>query len=210
MLEWQATPAADGSIAGDLVLPVHLTDATYCVGVEARYSTDGSCFFVGTYRAQDLWVEAKSRGGVLRDGERFVADAKAGYFSGGPAAGAEVTQVTVSLEPEALEAVYPQYGDFTFVDVHHDEVEGAVLAGIDAYETLDGDGAIRIDVPVAFAGGHEDVENRPAFGLLTTEIEVSPEDREGTSAYEQATRYARYDRYVGLRTLPNGSVRKSR
>jgi hypothetical protein len=203
VLEWQATPAADGSIAGDIVLPVHLTDATYCVGVKERYeNTDGTCFFVGTYRAQDLWLEAKSRGGVLRDGDRFVAEAKAGYFSGGAAAGADVTRAAVSLEPEALQTAYPKYADFTFIDVDYDDVEYVELAGMDALDALDANGALRIDVPVAFDGELEAIEKRPAFGLLTTELEVSPEDREGTSAYEQATRYARYGRYVGLRTRP--------
>lgn len=203
MLEWQATPNADGSIAGELVLPVHLTDATYCIGIDdGRQNTDGSCFFVGTYRAQDLWLEAKSRGGVLRDGDHFIGDAKAGYFSGGSAAGAEVTRVEVTLEPEALETAYPQYADFAFIDVHHDDIQYVELAGLDSYRKLDSDGAVRIDVPVVFHGKPDEIENRPAFGLLTTALEVSPEDREGTSAYEQATRYARYDRYVGLRTQP--------
>jgi len=203
ILEWQATRAKDGSIAGDLALPVHLTDATYCIGVKNRYNTDGSCFFVGTYRAQDLWLETTSRGGVVRDGERFVADAKAGYFSGGPAASAEVTRAAVSLEPEPLETAYPQFADFTFIEVDGDDTEYVELAGLDAYEALDEHGAVRIDVPVAFEGTATEIAKRPAFGLLTTELEVSPEDREGTSAYEQTTRYARYPRYVGLRTLPD-------
>ena len=203
VLEWQATPAADGSITGDLTLPIHLTDATYCLGIDDGHeNTDGSCFFVGTYRAQDLWLEAKSRGGILRDGDRFVADARAGYFSGGPAAGAEVTSAVVSLQPEALEATYPQYADFTFIDVENDDTEYVELAGVDAYKALDGDGAVEIDVPVVFEGKPEEIEKRPAFGLLATELEVAPEDREGTSAHEQATRYARYDRYVGLRAQP--------
>ncbi|QNP39555.1 alpha-2-macroglobulin family protein [Lysobacter solisilvae (ex Woo and Kim 2020)] len=204
VLEWSATPAADGSIAGELLLPVHLTDATYCIGRDdGHHNTDGTCFFVGTYRAQDLWLEARSRGGVLRDGDRFVADARAGYFSGGPAAGAEITQAEVRLEPEPLGAAYPQYADFSFIGVYDDDTTDVALAGIGAYKRLDGDGALHVDVPVAFAGTPEQNARRPAFGLLTTGLEVSPEDREGTSAYEQATRYARYDRYVGLRTRPD-------
>lgn len=203
VLEWQATPAVDGSLSGELALPVHLTDATHCIGIEDGYNTDGSCFFVGTYRAQDLWLEARSRGGVLRDGERFVADIRAGYFSGGPAAGAELTRSVVTLEPEPVESAYPQFDDFTFVAVEDDDTQTVELAGIDDFDTLDREGAVHIDLPVAFEGKPEYVEHRPAFGVLTTEFEASPEDREGTSAYEQATRYARFDHYVGLRSHPD-------
>ena len=202
VLEWQATPAADGSIAGEVVLPQHLTDATYCVGVPARYAVDGICFFVGTYRAQDLWAEARTQGGVLRDGERFTARVRAGYFSGGPAAGAELSRLEASLYPEALGTAYPAFADFTFIDVEHDDASSVELAGLGAYEALDGQGEARIDVPVKFDADAEELANRPAFGILALDAEASPEDREGTVARDEATRYAAYDRYVGLRTHP--------
>lgn len=203
VLEWKATAAVDGSLSGELALPVHLTDATYCIGIGDGYNTDGSCFFVGTYRAQDLWLEARSRGGVLRDGERFIVDASGGYFSGGPAAGAELTRAAVVLEPEPLESAYPQFDGFTFVAVEDYDTETVELAGISDYEALDEQGAVHIDVPVEFEGKPGDIEHRPAFGVLATEMEASPEDREGTSAYERSTRYARFDRYVGLRSHPD-------
>ncbi|GAB3102024.1 alpha-2-macroglobulin family protein [Lysobacter terrae] len=198
VLEWQATPAVDGSLTGDLSLPIHLTDATYCIGVEAGYGeTDGSCFFVGTYRAQDLWVEAKSRGGVLRDGDRYVADLKAGYFSGGVAAGVEIDDLGVTLVPFPLQEAYPQYADFTFVEVEEEDTESAELTGLPEDAKLDGEGAFHIDTRVAF-----DEEHRPPFGVLALEAQVSPDDREGTVGNDEATRYARFDRYVGLKTSP--------
>jgi len=200
VLQWQATPDARGSIVDDLALPIHLTDATYCIGVDdGRGETDGTCFFVGTYRAQDLWVEATSKGGVLRDGDRYVADVRAGYFSGGVAAGAEAEPLGVTLWPLPLSEAYPQYERFAFIDVDDDDTETPDLAGVPAQAQLDSEGGLHIDVPVAF---DREAEHRPAFATLALEAQVSPADREGTTGSDQATRYARFDRYVGLRVSP--------
>lgn len=199
VLEWQATPDAEGDIAGELTLPIHLTDATYCIGVDnGRGDTHGSCFFVGTYRAQDLWVEAKSRGGVLRDGERYRADVKAGYFSGGPAGGAKVGHAELTLVPLPVAEAYPRYAGYQFIDVEDDDTQWSEL-DLDSGGELDAGGALRVDVPVKFDGP---ANGRPAFGTLALDVEVSPDDREGTVAGDVDTRYARYDQYVGLKTSP--------
>ncbi len=208
IMEWTATPAADGSVAGELTLPVHLTDATHCIGVAGEGGdTDGTCFFVGTYRAQDLWVEASSVGGVLRDGDRYVADIRAGYFSGGVAAGAEAKSLEVTLWPLPLHEAYPRFAEYTFIDVDSDDVEFPELAGLPRQARLDGDGALHLDVPLAFGDG---AEQRPAFGMLGLGASVAPEDREPTVATDEATRYARHDRYVGLKPSPAWFGRKDR
>lgn len=199
VLEWQAMPDGEGNLAGELVLPIHLTDATYCIGADdGRGDTSGSCFFVGTYRAQDLWVEAKSRGGVLRDGERYRADVKAGYFSGGSAAGAKVVDTEIMLLPLPLEQAYPQYAGFEFIPVEDDETQSPGL-DLDFADELDDSGALHVDAAVKFEGP---ASVRPAFGVFALDVEVAPEDREGTVAGDMETRYARYDRYVGLKMSP--------
>ena len=94
--------------------PVHLSDATYCIGEGEDYSIEGICFFVGTYRAQDLWAEANTEDRVLRDGDRFAVDIEAGYYSGGPAAGVAIARVTTMLTGLPLQQAYPQYASYRF------------------------------------------------------------------------------------------------
>lgn len=216
VLEWSATPAADGSLHGTLALPVHLTDGTYCIGVEVGYETEGSCFHVGTHRAQDLWAEAKTPGGVLRDGDRLGVELTGGYFSGGPAAGVEVERLDVLLVPFGLAEAYPRYAEFAFVDVEYD-AEGEEFdwpdLGPGDVPPLDGEGRLRLDVPLAFDAGEGDGDgrkadpaaderSRPPFGRFEVDAEMRPRNREGTVAKDLSTHYARHDRYVGLKIAP--------
>lgn len=206
ILEWRATPRADGSVEGDLVLPVHLTDGIYCIGAGSQYDVEGTCFYVGTYRAQDLWVQANGPKGVLRDGDRLVFELQAGYYSGGAAAGLEIAEIQSELVGLPLDQAYPQYAGYEFVDVEGDDVESAPLKGIDEPgRTLDREGRTHFDLPVDFdleEMDKADPARLPAFGDIALRAEVKPDDRDSTTSNEVAVRYARFARYVGLRIEP--------
>lgn len=203
--QWQATPDADGGIVGTLALPIHLDDATYCIGAGEEYSVEGACFFVGTYRAQDLWVEASTEDRVLRDGDSFAVDVAAGYYSGGPAAGVAVSRVTTMLTGLPLQQAYPQYADYQFIDVMSEDARnGIALAGErDLHPLADGEGKARIALPLRIDS--PDPEHKlqpPAFGRVQLVAEVKLADRESTASNAASARYARFDRYVGLRLEP--------
>lgn len=197
VLQWQAMPSPAGDVDGLLELPRHLTDGTYCIGVGAHYQTDGACFFVGTYRAQDLWAQLTSPGGVLRDGQRLSAELKAGYYSGGEAAGVDVRQLDVTIYERPFEEAYPQYAQYEFIDVHDDAFELVDVAVKAASTRLDGEGRMRLTGTLP-----EGKPTHPPFGQIEISAEVSPAGREGTVAADTATLYARYPAYVGLRTIP--------
>ncbi len=198
---WTLAPAEDGSYAGEVALPIHLTDGTYCIGVGD--TTDGTCFFVGTYRAQDLWAEAKAVPRTLRDGDRFEVEVEAGYYSGGPAADVALSRVSTRVVGVALEQAFPEYADYRFVDVRDDVRPDLVLADAAALVPVtDATGRARIALPVAFASSADGPVTPPAFGELQLVAEVRLSDREGTASNAAKVRYTRFERFVGLRTDP--------
>ena len=204
ILIWTAQPTADGSIVGELVLPIHLNDATYCIGALQRHDVRGACFYVGSYRAQDLWVNASSPGArVLRDGEHFALDLEAGYYSGGPAAGLRIDEVQSALWPLPLQQAYPDYHDYEFVETATDDTTDPPLAGPDGLDLqLDAQGKARLDLQVAFDGSAQERANLPAFAALSLGASVKPAERDATHSNAVELRYARFDRYVGLRVVP--------
>lgn len=203
ILTWEEQALPGGTIAGSRRLPVHLTDGTYCIGVPLGHQTSGACFFVGTFNPQDLWLEANAAAAVLRDGDPWMVSVSAGYFSGGSAAGVELSLNDASLYAMALEEAYPDYRGFTFVDVYAEAVSDPDLRQPDVLPTeLDAEGRATVRGRVSFKGADDVLASRPAFGILGISMEVQPEGREGTYAYSESLRYARYERYVGLRTTP--------
>ncbi len=98
---WTMTPGTDGAFVGELALPVHLVDGDYCIRPtdEDNIEHNGVCFFVGTFRAQDLWVEAAATTPLLEPGGTFEATVSAGYWSGGGASGVGVQHVATYLYP---------------------------------------------------------------------------------------------------------------
>jgi hypothetical protein len=203
--EWTVTPSDDGAIVGEVPLPIHLTDATYCIGTATVYSTDGICFFVGTYRAQDLWFQASTVDKVLHDGDPFSVDFRAGYYSGGPAAGVAVGNVTTMLTGWPLEQAYPQFGEYTFVDVMSDDArDGIPLADERSIKLVtDAQGRARATLPVRAKPYTSDEKiELPAFGRLQMVAEVKLAGREATASNAAQAKYSRFDRFVGLRLLP--------
>lgn len=201
--EWQAVPTPDGALIGEVPLPIHLADDTYCIGTRENHRYDGTCFFVGSFRAQDLWAEAKTADRVLRDGDRFAVDVAAGYYSGGPASGVEVSSVTTMLTALPLGQAYPQFGDYTFIDVMTDDARrGIALDGErDLRITTDAQGKAHVELPVQPHSDGSRVD-MPAFGRLQLTAEVKLSDRELTASNAATARYTRFEHFVGLRLDP--------
>lgn len=203
ILTWEEQVLPGGTISASRRLPVHLTDGTYCIGVPIGYQTSGACFFVGTFNPQDLWLEASAEAAVLHDGDPWTVSVSAGYFSGGAAAGVELSLNDANLYPLALEEAYPDFRGFTFADVYGEEVSAPDLLQPDVLPIeLDVEGRATIQGRVSFKGAEDVLAARPAFGMLEISVEVQPEGREGTHAYTESLRYARHGHYVGLRTTP--------
>ncbi|MCD9006152.1 hypothetical protein LDO31_07880 [Luteimonas sp. XNQY3] len=200
ILRWDATPDADGGIDGELALPVHLTDGSYCIGTGASHDVRGTCFFVGTHRAQDLWVEAKGDAPrVLRDGERFDVDVSAGYYSGGPAADIAVSRVTATVTPRGIGSAYPQHAAYTFIESFAGHGPVRLVEAVDPAPVTGADGRARIVQPVAM----RTPEATPVpFGDLRVVAELRPGDREATASNAATARYSRYARFVGLQVEP--------
>lgn len=203
--EWQATPTPDGALIGEVALPIHLADDTYCIGTGENHNYDGACFFVGSFRAQDLWAEAHTADRVLRDGDLFAVDLAAGYYSGGPASGVDVSSITTMLTGLPLSHAYPQFGDYTFIDVMTDDARhGIALVGEgDLRFTTDAQGKAHLELPVQ-PQPHSDGSRvgMPAFGRLQLTAEVKLSDRERTVSNAATARYARFEHFVGLRLEP--------
>lgn len=201
--QWQATPDAEGVIHGDLALPVHLTDGTYCIGMADADEESGACFFVGTYRSQDLWARADTESRVLREGDSFAFDVEAGYYSGGPAADMPLERISTMLTGLPLNEAYPRYADYTFIDVWTGLGRGGVaLAPTASRFRTDASGKARIALPVAFPARDDADLEPPAFGTLQAVVEVKPSERESTVSNAAKVRYARHARYVGLLSEP--------
>lgn len=200
---WRAQPDGEGW-TGEVAIPEHAVDGTYCVVPDALMQAHdaGACFFVGTYRAQDLWAEAKAQAPLLRPGERFVFDVSGGYYSGGPAAAVALQRVSSMLTGLPLSQAYPQYAGFTFVDVMTDAGRDGVALRLPALPArTDADGRVRIELPLDFQTRGDAVE-LPAFGELKATADLGLDSREATTSSAATTRFARFDAYVGLRLAP--------
>jgi uncharacterized protein YfaS (alpha-2-macroglobulin family) len=199
---WSTTVDEFGAITGETRLPQHLVDGDYCIGEPGRHypRKHALCFFVGTYRPQDFWARASTEDRVLRDGDAFNVDMSAGYYSGGVAAGLQMSEVSARLEPWSLSQAYPAFAEYDFIDV--DGRDDAPLEGArDQRITLDGDGQARIALPVRFAADRR-AETLPAFGRLRMTASVKLDAGESTSTHAAEARYARFERYVGLKIEP--------
>lgn len=202
LVSWPQHALADGW-SGDVAIPVHATDGHYCVSSDQDTEEyHGACFQVGTYRAQDLWVEAAMQDRVVHRGDRVAVDVHGGYYSGGPAVNVDVRHVSTMLTGWPLEEAYPQYAGYTFVDVRGEEAsEGIPLAIPQRALRTDRMGQARLDLPVAFKPRGEALV-LPAFGRLQVTAELGLSAREGTTSNAVSTRFATADRFVGLRLSP--------
>ncbi len=202
---WMITPSADGGFVGELALPVHLVDGDYCIRPtdDDSIENNGVCFFVGTFRAQDLWVEADTSTPLLRPGGTFEATVSAGYWSGGGASGVGVQRVAARLIPESPAAAYPQYADYRFVASDDDENGYSLQYNIDEFPKLDAEGRAKIAIPIAFEDEAIKAGAPPPFGRIEMTAEAGLAGREAVASNKAIARYAHFQRYVGLRVQPS-------
>ncbi|MDQ3510155.1 MAG: MG2 domain-containing protein, partial [Pseudomonadota bacterium] len=199
---WTSTSSTGDGWSGEVELPVHVNDGTYCISPSDE-PEEGACFFVGTYRAQDLWAEANAEERVLREGDRFLVDVSGGYYSGGPAAGVGVRNVATMLTGLPLSQAYPDFAAFTFVDVRGAQARsGIALRRVAPSATTDAEGHAQIELPIAFEPDAIENDQLPAFGRLQVTAELALESREGTVSNAAAARFTRHDAFVGLRLEP--------
>ncbi|MGO4262466.1 alpha-2-macroglobulin family protein [Lysobacter sp. TAB13] len=203
ILTWSERFDAGGSLSAERGLPSQLTDGRYCIRDSADSSRVGVCFFVGSYRAQDLWAQAKTEDRVLHDGDRFAFDLQAGYYSGGAAVDIGVERVTAMLSPLRLQEAYPRFADYSFIDVggHGSHpLSGAKQIRL----RTDAQGRAHGELKTRFDDRHSDGKSSlPAFGRIQVVGEVRLADREGTASNAASARYSRYRRFVGLRSDPS-------
>ena len=207
ILEWSAAPDPMGAVHGELILPSHLPDDEYCIGSHIGYSVEGICFFVGTFRAQDLWAEATASDEVLREGDVFTVDVSAGYYSGGAASGVIVQSAFAMITGLPIEQAYPQHSEFRFIDVMtEDAISGVSVGSREMREPrllTDRDGKASIPTVIEFGSRPRDPEFEPPhFGLIQIVAEVMLGEREGTMTPAATSRYTRHERFVGLRIHP--------
>lgn len=199
LLRWDAPLDAMGAASGETRIPIHAPDGDYCLMRDDGYGHDVVCFHVGTYRTQDLWMRASAGEQVLHDGDKLAVDVEAGYYSGGSAAGVEISRVQAQLREADPGEAHPAYADYAFA--HMKGATARAVAGSDALRLqADGQGRARVVLPVAFeAAGDAPL---PAFGMVRVSAEARLSDRESTTSNVVEVPYARFDRYVGLRTDP--------
>lgn len=197
LVEWTATPDENGAVAGSTVIPVHAPDEDYCVRVMDLDDDAGVCFYVGSYRVQDLWMRASSPTRLVRDGDTVQLDIEAGYYSGGQAAHAAFNRIEATLSPDTIAGAYPQWRGYRFAEA--DDSEPHPLDGEDALKaTADAAGRAQLKFPAKF----EDPNTLPPFGSLYITAESQLSDRDSTVSNPVRVPYARHARYVGLKLAP--------
>ncbi|HKN78909.1 MAG TPA: alpha-2-macroglobulin family protein, partial [Lysobacter sp.] len=200
VLAWTATTDGSGALAGATRLPSQLPDGDYCIEPAAK-DGQGVCFFVGTFRAQDLWLQASTPDRVLRDGDTLAFDVEAGYYSGGVASGSSFEHVRGVLQPASIGDVYDAFSAYAFdVDDHREwRLEGTESLRLVADEA----GRAHASLPVAFVPLGDRVDALPAFGRISLTVEAKLSDRESATSRPAKALYARHARYVGLKLVPD-------
>lgn len=168
-------PGAGGSFSAELRLPEHMLDDEYCFAIPEWALESEVCVFVGTYRAQDLWGEARLSPGVVRNGESLALQLEAGYLSGGPASSVGVLDVSAAMRHASPAEAFPAYAAFAFgvdeadIDPAHDgrwlQASTPPIRGV----RLDEEGRATLRWPLSATGGG----GRNAGGFVFARLEVS-------------------------------------
>lgn len=203
---WTVALDAEGAFGGELALPSQMVDGEYCIAQEDRWDMwrGDACVFVGTFRAQDLWVEARTEAALLREGDRLTATVEAGYWSGGGASGVAVQAVRVDVQPQSPAEAYPAFAGFGFLDREQDDADEdyALRREEAAYPALDAEGRAQVATEVRFKDDEDGRPAVPAFARLELSAEVGLANREPVASNPVGAYFARFDRYVGLRLHP--------
>lgn len=201
MAEVAVSPDAEGAFTGELALPSQLPDGDYClVPKDGDWTQEAGCVFVGTFRAQDLWIDAKAETSLLRDGDPLRLRIDAGYWSGGPAAGVTISEIRLHATQASPADAYPLFAGYVFTG----DDSGAATPGLRdtarTWPALDADGKAGFDVPVAFET--DDEHAPPAFARIEATAQIALTGREPVTSVPAVAWQARFARYVGLKLDP--------
>jgi hypothetical protein len=140
-----ATPDAEGAVSGEIVLPSQTVDGDYCLTMADRIdSAPQACVFVGTFRAQDLWIDTTLDTPLLRDGNPLRLQVAAGYWSGGPAAGVPLSDVRLRATPASPAEAYPAFAAFAFGDASDLHGPPALREPAEVPRVLDAEGKAHV------------------------------------------------------------------
>jgi uncharacterized protein YfaS (alpha-2-macroglobulin family) len=200
LAKWDAPVDDRGGLVGEVALPSQLPDKDYCIS--RKEDGYGACFFVGTFRGQDLWVELAPDRKLVREGDVLGVTATAGYYSSGRANGVAMDLQSI-LRPWPIDEAFPDYARYTFGDVDPEGVvdELAWEAVEDLALVADADGSVRGAWPLHFRRLRADPEpfRVPLFGKLELTAGAKGNDREGTYSPAAEIAFAGAERFVGVR-----------
>lgn len=201
MAEVAVSLDAEGAFVGELTLPSQLPDGDYCLAPEdGDWSEEAGCVFVGTFRAQDLWIDARTESSLLRDGDPLRLRIEAGYWSGGAAAGVAISEVKVRATQASPADAYPLFAGYVFTGDDSAAAAPDLRGTARAWPALDADGKAGVDVPVAFAA--DDEQSPPAFARIEATAQIALSGREPVASAPAVAWQARFARYVGLKLDP--------
>lgn len=209
MLEVNAELDRFGSMSGEFRLPKRMPDENYCITADAvdSYLVQGACFRVSGYHVNNLWVELHVDRDLVRAGESIELVTRAGYFSGGAAAGAK-SQINNLLLPLRIEDAYPEFSEFTFIDPYEQTAgSGGEMFELDQGKPVftDTQGQARRRITLEDESGN--AEPRPdgpqpiPFGQLDFSVAVSTSPSNWVTA-PASLRFSRHARFVGLKVSP--------
>ena len=197
---WDAKLDANTSVASSLILSRLLPDGMYCIG-ENNNRQNGACFQVARFESQPLWATLSADRKVALLGGSIRFDMESGYFSGGPA-----TKIDLAFQgsnwPMRVEEVYPEFGDFSFINPFADGNPAQAddpLEGTVKPDKTDANGkagfVLALDKPLVG-------ENKKpiAFATLKFSAEVKIPGKASASSSSVVVNYAQYPRFVGLKT----------
>lgn len=201
---------AFGSVAGGWTLPRQLHDDDYCITEEGQSHSDsaGACFRVTAHHANDLWAELHSSKDVALDGDTITLETSSGFYSGGPAANVRVTFGSL-LTPLNLEQAYPEFREFSFIDVFGNTFgnEGEQFSeALPQRVTTDVNGIVRVDAKLTNPNLLQrlEPENRKPipFGTLEFTAEAALSASNFATSAPASVHFSRYPRFVGLKVSP--------
>ena len=104
------------------------------------------CVFVGTFRAQDLWIDAEAETSLLRDGDPLRLRIDAGYWSGGPAAGVAISEIRLHATRASPADAYPLFAGYAFTGGDSGATAPDLRDTARAWPALDADGKAGFDL----------------------------------------------------------------
>jgi hypothetical protein len=205
LMRFNLKASQSGALNGKITLPAHARDGDYCIVAadaieESNWDLgagNGACFYVGTFRPRDVYVNISTPKTVLNPKDKFQLEFDVGLFSGNAASGLEISQIESDLSSANVRDAFPEYSAYSFL-TDDDDYEANSL-------NPESDGIVRTD-----ANGRASLSLRlpkklPAFGRVQANAAASLKGREPTAGNTVSAYVARDERYLGLRRVADQS-----